>query len=265
MIGRGFASAAVLHIARASIAECLQSRLILAWIALASTGAASLIFTASLAVIEAGDTALAITAPLLRIGAVALTATFVAAAACRELSGRGIELVLAAPIARSTWVVGRLIGAIVLGVATALVTTLPLAAIAQPATLVAWTVTLALELCLAGGFALLAAIALLRLPLALLALGGFYVCARSMATIRLLADRSPAIDADAASSLASGVLELIAIAMPRLDLFADTGWLLGSSIAPGTWQAVSPAVAQSAGWLVVILAVGVLDFERRRD
>ncbi len=203
--------------------------------------------------------AVSFAAPLVRLAAVVVSGVFAIALVSRELSDRSVDLSLAAPITRSTWVIGKWLGLSVIAAVTAGVAALPLLLLVPFAAWWPWTVTLMWEAMTVAGLALLVTIALTQVAVSLLAVLALYATARLIGVFLLLQERAPLLDAGWLNSLSNGVLSLLGLLLPRLDLFARTEWLL-----EGGAPALAGAVVQTALYAAVVLAVGCVDFGRRR-
>jgi ABC-type transport system involved in multi-copper enzyme maturation permease subunit len=259
---RGHAGPRVVRsLARFTVLEAWRSRWLAAAMLMAGAVGAVMLFTGEMALTEQGSVALSLAAPLARLAAVLLVATFAVSVLARELNDGSIELVLSAPVSRLTWVFGRWMGLAGVALGTAVAAALPLALQAPPAALVAWTVSLWLELCLVAGVALLLAISFAQVPAALLSLLAFYAMARLAGVLVLLNSRAPLEAPAVVAQLGDLLLGMLAHLLPRLDLFTRTDWLLGGAGAPA---GLGLGAVQLALWLVLVPAVAWLDFAKRR-
>jgi len=254
-----------LHVARSlagfTMLEAWRSRWLAAAALLAGAVAAVMLFTGEMALTEPGAVALSLAAPLARLAAVLMIATFAVSALARELNDGSIELVLSAPVSRLTWVFGRWLGLAGVALGTALAAALPLALQAPPLALAAWAVSLWLELCLVAGVALLLAISFAQVPAALLSLLAFYAMARLVGVLMLLNSRAPLEAPALLAQLGDLLLGTLGHLLPRLDLFTRTDWLLGGAGAPA---GLGLGAIQVALWLALVPAVAWLDFAKRR-
>ena len=137
----------------------------------------------------------------------------------------------------------------------------PLAANAPWLALAAWTASLALELVLVCGVGLLLSISFAQLPAALLSLLAFYTMSRLVGIVMLINARAPLEGPALLARVGDAVLGALGHLLPRLDLFTRTDWLLGAS---GAAAGTGLALLQVTIWLVLVPAVGWLDFRNRR-
>jgi len=250
-------------IARFTVLEAWRSRWAAAAVLLAAAVAGVLLFSGALALTERAAVGLALAAPLARLAAVLVLAAFAITALVRELGDGSIDLVLAAPLSRLTWIAGRWLGLCGVALGTACAAALPLALQAPPAALVGWAASLWLELTLVAGVAMLLSISFAQVPAALLALLAFYAMSRLVGVLMLLAGRAPLEAPAFLGMLGDGLLTVLGHLLPRLDLFTRTDWLLpdaaGAAAAHGGLAALQLAI-----WIVLVPAVGWLDLRARR-
>jgi len=215
------------------------------------------LFARSLALSEEHALALSIAAPLARLLAVVIVALSAIVSVSREQADRTLLIALAAPMSRTVWVAGKALGLMVLALGTAFILTAPVLAFGpQPLVLLAWTASLALELAVIAAVSLAIAIVLTQVPPAVCAVLAFYVLARDLHVVQLLAQRARDF-----SELgpAAPVVQAISMLFPRLDLFARTEWLLGT---PPTGAALAVVAVQAAVYALLALTVATLDLRR---
>src|SRR6185295_9737063 len=198
-------------------------------------------------------------AALLRACAVFLVAAQVVSSVSREIADRGLEAMLALPLARPTHYLGRLAGFALLGTALAFAFATPLLLVAPPAAVAAWFVSLACETALVAAAALFFAMTLAQVVPAIAATAGLYLLARSMAAIQAIA-AGGAAEPSFANQAARFSVEAVALLLPRLDAVTRTDWLLYG--APDA-AAFFAAMAMLGVYGVLLAAAGLFDFYRR--
>jgi len=219
--------------------------------------AAIAVFARSLALTEEHDLALSFAAPVARVLAVLIVTLSAVVSVSREQADRTLQLALAAPMSRTLWVAGKALGLIALAAVTAGILALPVLAFGPPpGAMAVWTITLALELAVMASVALAIAIVLTQVPPAVCAVLAFYVLARDLHVVQLLAQRAQ----DYSELGPAGVLvQALTLLFPRLDLFARSDWLLGVH-APGYDLAM--VGAQAVVYILLALTVATLDLRR---
>ena len=153
-------------------------------------GLAAAAFLSQVALTETAALQLAVLAAVLRACAVFLVAAQVAAGTLREIQDKGLELMLALPLSRSTHYLGRLAGFVACGTALAAVFSAALLFWAPPLQVALWGLSLALEAALIAAAALFFAMTLPNVVAAIAATAGLYLLARAMPAIQALADNA---------------------------------------------------------------------------
>jgi ABC-type transport system involved in multi-copper enzyme maturation permease subunit len=241
---------AQLAIAAYTLHEARRSRM--PWVLLAAAMAALAIalFGGTLALTETNETRVALAAPMLRLAAVFILASFVITSMRREADDRVRGVLLSLPIPRAGYLLAKLAAFCALGAVTALACGLALLAIAAPVQSLLWTVTLACELAIVGAFAMFTACGLNSVPSALSATLGFYLLGRIASTMQALAPDHPA---GAAASALSALL-------PHFDAFARTEWLVYGT---GVGTDATRALLQAAIYVALLGAASTLDLQRK--
>ena len=246
-------------LARFVLLEALRSGL--PWLAGASlvlaVGLAA--FLSQVAVTESAALQAAIVAAVLRAAAVFLVAVHVASSTLREINDKGLELMLALPLRRSTQYLGRLMGHVACGAVLALAFAAPLALWAVPSAVALWALSLAFEAGMVAAAALFFSMTLGQLVPAIAATAGLYLLGRSIAAIQAIA-AGPLTEASLASTLERAVLDALAFLLPRLDASTRSEWLLHGLPEANAY------LAGLAGLLVysaLLTAAGLFDFHRR--
>lgn len=215
------------------------------------------------ALVEQGETTVVLAAGAARLVLAVGLVTFVATQIQRLYDSREIEVLLARPIGRA-----KLVAALAGGVAT--VAALPAVAVAlvigpfaaSLAGWAAWGATLVAEVVTLALFTLAAALVLERAVTATLAGLAFYTAARLMTFVMGVVEAHERMGSGGTTAQVLGWIATgIAAVVPRLDLFAHTGWLV-HGITDGA--PVLLAAAQLAVVAPLLIAVAALDLSRKR-
>lgn len=246
-------------IAQATLLEATRSRMlwlvgVLLLLSLAAAG-----FLGQVAIIEAAEIRVTVVAALLRAAAAFLTAAFVVMSMVRESNDKVLELMLAQPWPRAAYLFGKLVGFSAAAVLLAALLTLPLALLAPPTRVLAWGLSLGCELIIVTAMSLFCVITLTHIVPALAAVLGFYVLARSIAALQLIASaaETSTLWTDRA---ANWIVHAIALVLPRLDEMTQSAWLVGAPPTTGTLTAV---VAQTAVYTLLLVAAAQFDLHRQ--
>ncbi len=222
--------------------------LLLALLALAALGVAA--FAGQLALSESRQIQVALAAALARTGAVLLVCAFVIASLQREASDKGQQLLLALPLSRSVYVIGKMAGFGLLAALPVLLFGTAALLTADMAAALVWSASLLCELWLMVAFSMLCALGVSQLVPALAASVGFYVLARAIGSLQAMADGG-------AAGTAAGA---IAALVPHLDRFTQSAWLVYGDA--GMAQ-LAPVLIQTAVYVPLLAAMAVFDLYRK--
>lgn len=216
-------------------------------------------FLSEVAITEGRALQAALVAALLRACAVFLIAALVGSATLREINDKGLEILLSFPLSRATQYLGRFAGFCACAVVLAAVFAAPLLLWASPPSVALWGLSLAFECIVVAAAALFFSMALAQLVPAIAATLGFYLLARSIGTIQAIAS-GPLTEPTAAGKAARGLVDAVALLLPRLDSVTQTHWLLYGAPSAGAYAV---ALAGLALYAALLVAAGLFDFYRR--
>ena len=248
---------AILPIASATVLEARRSRLFWLVVGLVVLDVCIAMFLGQLALIEAREMQAAIIAALTRAASVFLVSTFVISSMVREFNDKIVELILAQPLTRSGYLLGKLSGYAAISLLAGGLCAVPLVFYVPLGRLLAWTLSLGMELVLVAAAALFFVITLRHTVAALAAVFAFYLLARSMSAIRILAGTGD--NATWTDRAADGVITGVSYLMPGLDRMTQTAWL----IDPTTPPELVAAMAQGALYIAILTAAAMFDFHRK--
>lgn len=215
----------IIAIARFTLLEAARSRL--SWLVLGTVlvlGLASLLVR-ELAITESQRIQVSFLASLLRVSNVLVIAAFIIGTLQREFNDKVPALVLALNVARSQFVLGKALGLGFAAVLVAFAYALPLTLLVPVAAWWPWMITLLLESLMIAAVSLFCGFSLRNIAAGLLFTIGFYVLAKSFAAIQLISHAS--LNAGSAThAYMTGLLDTLALLLPRLDQFAQTTWLV---------------------------------------
>lgn len=233
-------------------------------VAIAGLGLAQ--FLVQVALTETDLIRLTLLAALYRLSAVFILASFVVAGVQREFADQGVQLALSLPISRTSFCLGKLAGYAACAFALAFLFTLAVGlapSFGQGASwpgAMLWGASLAAELVLVAVLAMFCAFSLASSTAAIAAVSGFYLLARSVGALELIAAGPVSKDNRVWQTLVNHAVDAIALLLPRLDLFTNSAWLTGS--APGGGE-LAIVFGQAALYVVLITAALMFDFHRR--
>lgn len=242
-----------------TLLEALRNRLmwLLGFIALAGLGLSS--FLHQLAITESRQIQVALLAAFLRLAAVFLVTSFVVTSMAREQNDKGLELVLALPMPRAGYALGKLCGFAALAIIPAVLFGAISSFFAPWQQALLWTCSLVLELWIVAGFSLLCALTFNQIMAALGAVLAFYALARSLTALQLIST-GPLSQSDPSQKVLGSVIDGLAVALPNLDQFTRTDWLVYQQ---GDWANFWPLLVQTLIYLFLLASCAVFDLYRK--
>ena len=249
----------IVTLARITLIEAVRNRLL--WLAAAiivvALGLAQ--FLGQVAVTESREIQTALLAAPLRVSAVFVVAVFVITSTVREFNDKVTELLLSLPAPRSHYFLGKFAGYAAVAAIVALLSALPLAPFAGAPGLALWTAALFCELLVVAAISLFCVLSFAQVVPAFAAVAGFYLLARSMTAMQIIAG-APLQEPTFADRAVGIIVDLIALLLPSLDRMTQTAWLLGPSPGAGV---LGDVLGQTAIYLALIGAASLFDLYRR--
>lgn len=250
----------VAAIARLTFIEALRNRLLGLIIGTLIILFALAEFTGALAITEAGEIQAVLLASLLRLFAVFVVSLFVITSMVREFNDKGLELVLSLPVPRASYFLGKFAGFALLSLIFALLCGLLLLLYAAPPVVLVWGLSLFCELLLMVALSLLCLFTFNQVLPAMTVVAVFYVLARSIAAIQLIATNPLANPELLSQDFITGLLKVIAFLIPELERFTNAEWLLGTT---PQWSVLGPVFGQTLVYIVLLSGVALFDLYRK--
>ena len=251
----------ILTLTRITLIEALRTRLALLAVGIAILGVGASQFLNQIALTESREIQVAFVATAFRASAVFLVVAFTIASTIRDSNDKIIEFLLAQPVPRSAYFYGKYLGLGVVNISLAMIFSSTMILLGPSyAGLATWAVSLAMELYLMSAVALFCALSIPHVVTAFASTAGFYLLARSIDTIRLIASASPNADPGFADTVIRRIVELIAWVMPALDTVTRTDWLV--TYAPG-WLAMGSLATQILLYTVLVGTATLFDLHRK--
>ncbi len=250
----------MIAIARFTILEAWRGRQLRLVMVLALLALGLSEFLGQAAVTESTELRETVLGALLRLMAVMACALYIATAVAREVQDKGLELVFALPVPRAAYYLGKLAGYAGLALVLAGLYAVLLALYAPLDQVTLWALSLYCELLIVIALALLAALSFAQAPPAFALVAAFYLLARSIAAMELMAS-GPMVDSEALSQrFIQAMVHGIALLLPDLDRFTRGEWL---AYAMGGWSDLWPVLLQTAAYVLLLSAMALFDLERR--
>lgn len=184
------------------------------------------LFLGQIALTEVEAVKSSLLATFLRLSAVYIISLFVITSMVHEFSEQSIYLWLSFPLSRSVYLLGKLGGFLLVSTLTGLLFGSTLLQYVTYSQVVLWTFSLCCELFIIATASLLCVLTFQRTMQAFSAVVSFYLLARTIDAIRLMA-QAPLQDSSTWSTqFISGFVEFTAILLPDFSYFTQTAWLV---------------------------------------
>lgn len=253
-------SSQLFTIARFTIIESLRNRLMLLCLIVLGISFALVEFIGDLAITEHRVTQVAILAAFLRMSAVVIIAMFVVSSTVRELHDKTLEMILAMPIRRGTYYLGKLQGYILIAVIVAVLFSLLLLLYADAEQVAIWSISLIFELILVVALSLVMLFTFNQVPSALTGVFIFYGASRIVSSIYLMSKYPIIAHTSMAQQFMDGIIEGMTWLLPDLHRYTQTDWLAYNS---AEWSMLLPLFGQMVIYLVFLSFIALFDFYRK--
>lgn len=247
-------------IARYTLLEAMRTRLpqlvLSAIVLLVAAG----FFVQEIAVTESTRLQTGFYAATMRLTGVFITGLYVLSSVTREFNDKGLDVMLALDLPRSHYILGKLMGFLVIGALIGFAVSIPLAFLATPGAALQWGLSLAFELAIVVALSLFCVVTFSQLMPAASFVLAFYLLARALTAIRLMGAH-PLAGADTLShQLMSMMMEGLALVMPALDAWTQTAWLVNRQAG---WLDIGALAGQSALYVALLAGATMFDFYRK--
>lgn len=250
----------VLTISRFTVIESLRNRLLLLSILVLGISFAMVEFIGDLAITEHRVTQVAILAAFLRMSAVVMVTLFVVSSTVRELHDKTLEMILAMPIRRGSYYLGKLIGYFYIAALVAVFFAALLLLYADAEQVFIWMISLFFELVLVVALSLVMLFTFNQVPSALTAVFIIYGASRIVTSIFLMAKYPIIAHTSMAQQFMDAFIELLTWLLPDLHRFTRTEWLAYNT---ADWGTLLPLLGQTAIYLVFLSFIALFDFYRK--
>ncbi len=250
----------IFTISRFTIVESLRNRLLLLSLLVIGISFGLVEFIGDLAITEHRVTQIAILAAFLRMSAVVMLTLFVVSSTVRELHDKTLEMILAMPIRRGTYYLGKLIGYFYIAVLISIIFSLLLFVYADPEQVVIWTISLFLELVLVVALSLVMLFTFNQVPSALTGVFIIYGASRIATSIFLMSKYPIIAHTSIAQTFMEGFIELLTWLLPDLHRYTQTEWLTYNT---ADWSSLPPLLAQTLIYLIFLSFIALFDFYRK--
>lgn len=249
-----------MSVARLTALEGIRARLPWLIAAIIAVALALAQFLTQISLIEGEEIRSSLLAAGLRAAAVFIIVIFVTASVARETADKVGELLLSQPVPRWAYFAGKLSGYFLVAAAVAAAFTLPLLISAPHQGVLAWAFSLLCELAIMTVLSLFFAISFSQSVTAISAAAGFYLLSRSIGSLQLIAAASlQTQQASAADQFMAGVVQVLGLALPALDRFTLSSWL----VSPPEVAGLLYLCVQTALYVLLLGTAALFDLYRR--
>jgi ABC-type Na+ efflux pump permease subunit len=217
-------------------------------------------FIGDLAIAEHRATQVAVLAAFLRLSAVVIITMFVVSSTVRELQDKTLEMILAMPIHRASYYLGKLMGFVQVAVVVAVLFAAMLLIYASPGQVVIWGVSLFLELILVIAMGLVMLFTFKQTPSALTGVFIIYAASRSATSIYLMSKYPVIPHTTIGQKFMDAFVEVLTWLLPDLHRFTQTDWLVYNT---GEWSLLVPVATQTLIYLMFLSMIALFDFYRK--
>lgn len=250
----------IFTISKFTIIESLSNRLLWLSLLVVAISFGLVEFIGDLAITEHRVTQVAVLAAYLRLSAVVIVTLFVVSSTVRELQDKTLEMILAMPIHRSSYYLGKLGGFILVAAIIAVIFSSLVLLYAEPFQVMIWCLSLFFELVLVVALGLVMLFTFNQIPAALTGVFVFYATARTATSIYLMS-KYPIISHDTiAQKFMDGFIETLTWLLPDLHRFTQTEWLAYNT---AHWSQLLPVIGQTLVYLLLLSAIALFDFYRK--
>lgn len=247
-------------IVRYVLTAAIRDRLIPSLFVILALCASISIFLGSAAVVESGQFAAVFAASSLRFAAVFGLCLFVVFFIRRSFENKDVEYLLSSPVGRSSFILSHAAAFCLLAVIMGCLVMAGVAALVPHdywhAALL-WGASLIVELLIMVNVALFFAMVLPSATTGVMATMGLYILARLTGELLGIVDHEPSSVIFMGLSFA---MQLISLIVPRLDLMAQTSWLIYGEPSLGWFYIIGQAAVYSA----LVLTAAIVDLSRRQ-
>ncbi|OUD15368.1 hypothetical protein [Thioflexithrix psekupsensis] len=219
------------------------------------------VFLSHITLTETQAMQVALSAAFLRLTGIYLLCLFVISSMVREQQQTTVLLWFSLPVARWQYLLGRWLGYAGLAAIMVIFLAVFLLAFAPIKGVLFWALSLWFELLILLSISLLCVLTLPHTVLAFSAVAAFYLLARSIHTIELMATGIlPNITQTVVDQWIAGFIQVLALLLPDLARFTKTDWLLDNTFA---FDELSLLFLQTLIYLAVILSAALFDLYRK--
>ena len=250
----------IITISRYTLIESLRNRLLLLSFLVIAISFTLVEFIGDLTITEHRATQVAILAAFLRMSAVVIITLFVVSSTVRELHDKTLEMILAMPIHRGSYYLGKLMGYLYIAALVSVIFAVLLLMYADPEMVFIWMLSLFLELVLVVALSLVMLFTFNQVPSALTGVFIIYGASRIVTSIFLMAKYPIIAHSSMAQQFMDSFIALLTWLLPDLHRYTQTEWLTYNT---AEWAMLMPLLGQTIIYLIFLSFIALFDFYRK--
>ena len=250
----------ILTISKFTIIESMRNRLLWLSLLVVAISFGLVEFIGDLAITEHRVTQVAVLAAYLRLIAVVIITMFVVSSTLRELQDKTLEMILAMPIHRSSYYLGKLTGFVQVAVIIVLIFSTMMLLYASGDQVLIWGISLFFELVLVVALGLVMLFTFNQIPAAITGVFVIYAAARTATSIYLMSKYPVIAHTTLSQKFMDAFVEFLTWLLPDLHRFTQTAWLAHGT---GSFDLLLPVMTQTVIYLALLSAIALFDFYRK--
>jgi hypothetical protein len=247
-------------LARFTLLEASRTRVVWLFVFVLALIFGAAFFIQQLAITESARMQIAFSAAASRLASVFVLSLFILTSLVREFNDKGLELTLSFDLRRADYILGRLLGFMLLALAMALLAGLPQMVIAPLNAALQWSCSLAFELIIVAALSVFCISTFAHLMPAASFVAGFYLLSRAISAIQLISATPIVSDVTLSHQVFAWVIDALTLVLPSLDRFTQTAWLVDGAAG---WTTVGVCAIQTLLYTALLVAAAMFDFYRR--
>jgi len=248
----------ILTISRFSLIEAIRGKIIWIIAALMIMAMMLSLFVSQAALTETRESQVALMAGFLRISSILVMIFFVVSSIARDFQDKSIELLFAVSIPRYQVFIGKFFGFSLLSFLISGFYFFIFLFFSEAEAAFIWSVSFWFELSLMALLSLIFILSLENVALSLMISLGIYVLMRLMPAIQSMGE-GPMQDG-LFNQFINSMIDIIALFLPRLDLFSQSSWLIVNEISGID---IISFLIEFMLYVTFFILVGVFDLKRK--
>jgi ABC-type transport system involved in multi-copper enzyme maturation permease subunit len=254
-----------IHLIKYVLLAAIRDRMLWGVVAVSLLGVCLSIFSGSASIIEQDQFVVTYIAGGVRLLSLIGLVLFVVFYTRKSFDAREVEFLLTRPISRLSFVLSHMTAFTLLSLFAAVFVAILVLIFSRsgagPDGILLWSAGIFLEFVIVSNTAFFFSMVLSSPVSAGLSTLGFYVLARMMGGLLIIADSNDLSGTFDVHKGLSYVMQLVAVFVPRLDLLVQTNWLMYGGVGLSDWLMV---ILQGGVFLALIATATIIDLKRRQ-